>query len=235
MVVMLHGGTQTADQAAVMSSFDGEAEDGRFLVAYPNGVGRTWNAGRCCGQAARLGVDDVGFVGAVVQAVAAEDRVDSARVFATGISNGGLLAYRLAVERSNLFAAIAPVAASDLTTGEPALPVSVLHIHGLVDQHVPYQGGVGAKSLQRVDYRPVREVVRRWVGVNGCEPEPVLASDGRVTTETWSGPGADVELVTLSATGHWWPGGRIDTVRRVPLAFDATAAIWAFFASHPRA
>lgn len=232
---MLHGGTQTADQASVMSRLDAAAERGGFLVAYPNGVQRTWNAGVCCGPAARLGVDDVGFVCAVVDAVGAEQPVDPARVFATGISNGGHLAYRLAVERSERFAAVAPVAGSDLTTAEPSRPVSILHIHGAIDQHVPYGGGVGPRSRDPVDYRPARTLVQRWVRMNGCGPDPAVGVIGPVTRETWTGPLADVELVTLAGTGHWWPGGRLDTVRRVPVSFDATAAICEFFAAHPKA
>ncbi len=114
LVVMLHGGFGNGEQAERAYHWDAEADAGHFLVAYPDGLGRAWNAGTCCGEPAHAGTDDVGFVNAVVGAIAAQIPVDRARVYVTGMSNGAMMALRLGCQ-SDTFAAIAPVAGTLLT------------------------------------------------------------------------------------------------------------------------
>jgi polyhydroxybutyrate depolymerase len=106
LVVMLHGGFGTGEQAESAYGWDALADREGVLVAYPDGVGRAWNVGDgCCGGPGRSGVDDVRFIEELVRNVSADHAVDPARVFATGISNGGMMAYRLACD-SDVFAAI---------------------------------------------------------------------------------------------------------------------------------
>jgi polyhydroxybutyrate depolymerase len=183
----------------------------------------------------------VGFVLAVLDQVERELPVDRGRVFATGISNGGMLAYRLACDASDRFAAIAPVSATLVTDGcSPTVPVSVLHIHGLADGNVPFDGGVPTKNFQPNPpaYRPVREALDAFVRADGCEPDPRVRTRGVVTTERWRGCDgrSAVELVTIADGGHSWPGGKqMARVLDPPsTALDATSAIVAFFAAHPR-
>jgi polyhydroxybutyrate depolymerase len=238
LVVVLHGGLGLPRGIALMTGFDAAAAREGFVAAYPAGLGRTWNAGACCGQAARDGVDDVGFVSELIGRLVDNLACDPARVFATGISNGGMLAYRLAAQRPDLVAAIAPVAAAMLPPAEPREPVSVLAIHGTRDLNAPYDGGVGPKSLSGVSYPPVRSVIERWVEACGCGPTPSVERAGVVTSETWTGgrTGADVRLITIDGGGHSWPGGRqLAAVWDPPSpALDATSEIWRFFAAHPR-
>src|SRR5579859_6759791 len=145
LVVVLHGGGGSAESAAKMTGFDAEADKDGFIAVYPNGTDKirpllnamgkpgflTWNAGGCCGYARDQDVDDVGFIRSVVAQVVKDNAADPERVYATGISNGGMMAYRLACEASDLFAAIAPVSGvQDVTSCKPAQPVSVFHIHG---------------------------------------------------------------------------------------------------------
>lgn len=107
LVVMLHGGFGSAAQAERAYGWDRLADTAKFAVAYPDGLGRAWNAGGgCCGRSAADGVDDVGFVAAAVSDIARQVDVDPKRVYATGISNGGMMTYALAC-RTALFAAIA--------------------------------------------------------------------------------------------------------------------------------
>src|SRR5690348_6350105 len=114
LVVVLHGGGGSGAAAAKQSGFDAEADRQGFVVAYPDGTRRiaagrpgfyTWNAGDCCGPAMEQHVDDVGFIRAMVAAIAAVQPIDKKRVYATGISNGGMMAYRLACDASSIFAA----------------------------------------------------------------------------------------------------------------------------------
>src|SRR5581483_3179096 len=109
LVVVLHGGFGSAAQAERSYHWDSAADNGHFLVAYPNGLHRAWNAGSCCGEPQKAGVDDVGFITATVAAVEQHFRIDAARVFVTGMSNGAMMALRLACQ-TDVFAAIASVA-----------------------------------------------------------------------------------------------------------------------------
>jgi polyhydroxybutyrate depolymerase len=144
LVVVLHGGFGVADGAAKQTGFDAQAERGKFLVVYPQGILRSWNAGICCGPAMKNNVDDVRFITTLLDRLEADYRIDTRRVYATGISNGGMMAYRLACEAPDRFAAIAPVAATLTISGcRPPQPVSLLHIHGMEDGNVPFAGGVG--------------------------------------------------------------------------------------------
>jgi len=221
-----------------MTGFDAVAAREGFVAAYPAGLGRTWNAGACCGAAARDQVDDVGFMAALIERLLDGLGADPARVFLTGISNGGMLAYRVAAERPDLIAAIAPVAASMVPPAEPRAPVSVLAIHGTSDLNAPYGGGIGPRSLSGVDYPPVRQVVERWAAACGTAPAPLVDRRGVVTRETWTGGrrGTEAQLVTIEGGGHSWPGGRqLAAVLDPPSpALDATDEIWRFFVAHPR-
>ncbi|HEX3732621.1 MAG TPA: PHB depolymerase family esterase, partial [Mycobacteriales bacterium] len=109
LVVMLHGGFGTGAQAERSYHWDSEADAGHFLVAYPDGLGRAWNAGTCCGEPQRTNTDDVGFINAMVGAIEQEMPIDRTRVYATGMSNGAMMALRLGCQ-TDTFAAIAPVA-----------------------------------------------------------------------------------------------------------------------------
>jgi polyhydroxybutyrate depolymerase len=127
VVVMLHGGFGAGTQAESAYHWDAEADAGHFLVAYPDGIDRAWSVGGgCCEVPGQSGVDDVAFVTAMLDAIARELAVDRNRLYATGISNGGLLAYRLACD-SGVFAAIGPDSATMLGPCPTPAPVSVIH------------------------------------------------------------------------------------------------------------
>ena len=234
LVMMLHGGFGSAAQAESSYGWDAEADAEHFVVVYPNGDGRAWNVGGgCCGAPGRTNVDDVAFLSAVVHDVEAAMPIDPTRVFATGISNGGMMAYRLACG-TDLFAAIGPDSATLLGDCPSPHPLSVLAIHGTADHNIPYDGGEGS-SFAKIDGPSIPEVNQLWRTADSCDP-PTSVTSGQVTTSTASCPASrTVELITIDSAGHQWPGstkGRqgADT----PFAgLDATAVIWAFFAAHP--
>ena len=241
LVVLLHGGFGTGPGAARQGRWDEAARRERFVTVAPDGISRAWNAGGCCGPPMRRGIDDVGFVLAVLDDVARQVIIDQNRVYATGISNGGMMTYRLACEASDRFAAMAPVSSTLMLTGcAPARPLSLLHVHGLADRNVPFDGGAPTKSFQRnpPDYPPVRDGIAVFTAKDGCSAKPAVTHDGKVTTERWRGcdAGTAVELITISDGGHSWPGGRRMAKILYPPsdALDATAVIWKFFAAHPR-
>ncbi|HYB35977.1 MAG TPA: PHB depolymerase family esterase [Mycobacterium sp.] len=219
LVVMLHGCFGDAQQCENRYDWDELADDAKFVVAYPDGVGRAWNADGCCGRPAKENIDDVGFINAAVNAISRNVGIDSARIYAAGISNGGMMAYALACNSGN-FAAIGPVAATQLSHCSAPHPTSVMHIHGTADQVIRYDGGPNA-GVAYIDGPPVPDINAFWRNVDRCAP-PVTSSDGPVTTSTADCPdGRSVVLSTVDGGGHGWP----------PFA---TGALWRFFASHLR-
>ena len=220
LVVMLHGAVGSAEQAERDYGWDQLADSAKFVVAYPDGFDRAWNVngGGCCGPPARQGVDDVAFIGAVVADIAKNVGIDSSRVYATGISNGGIMSYTLACN-SGVFAAIGPDAATQLDPCRSPHPTSVMHIHGTADPLVPYRGGQGFSVINGPS---VAEVNAFWRNVDQCGA-PAATTDGPVTTSTAGcAEGRSVVLITIDGGGHIeWP------------AFF-TPKLWEFFAAHPR-
>jgi polyhydroxybutyrate depolymerase len=247
LLVALHGGTGSGRQFERTSGFDGLAESNRFVVVYPDGIGvdpdgtrlRTWNGGACCGPAARLDVDDVGFVEMLIDAVEAQQPIDPDRVFAAGHSNGGILAYRLACELSDRIAAIGVQSASlEIDDCAPSHAVSVLHIHGDADQNLPIIGGRGPASIAGVSFHPPREGFRKLATEDGCAPAPTPATrpdpshpDLMVTTWKECDAGAQVAFVTVSGAPHQWmghPSPAPGVVGEPYQGLDSSRLIWGF-------
>lgn len=235
VVVMLHGGLGSAQQAERSYSWDDVASSQGFVVLYPDGLDRAWNAGSCCGAPARTAVDDVGFITAALAEVGRMVRVDPRRIYVTGMSNGAMMAYRLACE-TDAFAAVAPVAGDQMVECGHRSPASLLHIHGTADAKVPLDGSPGS-GVGKVDGPPVQQVVDGWLEADRCGPL-ARTSTGEVTTATAScAQGRAVELVTVAGAGHQWPGSGVSTypgADRPSAAFSATDLIWAFFSAHPK-
>lgn len=245
LVVVLHGAVGTGRQAEQSYGWDAEADKGGFVVAYPDGVNRTWNVSSdCCGVAARDNVDDVGFI---TQLVSAVPGVDPHRVYATGISNGALLSYRLACD-TDIFAAIAPVAGTMINKCDHPAPISIIHIHGEKDPTIPYAGGPGRRSNDgkgrlpiKIDGPSVPSLIETWRRTDSCAA-PTETKSGPVTTSVATCPdGRAVELITVAGAGHQWPGSRPAPVAQRILhldapstALNATPTIWTFLNDHPK-
>lgn len=248
LVLAFHGGGGHAEFMADDARYGliSEAREAGFIVAFPNGHSRfprgrlaTWNAGGGCGDGRDSNSDDVGFTRAVVSDIGRRVAIDRQRIFATGMSNGGMMAYRLACEAADLVRAVAAVAGTEAVAEcHPTRPVPILHIHARNDTHVLFDGGAGADAFRDeskvMDFVSVPETVGRWVARNGCQPraERTLERPG-AWCERYSGcrDGAAVQLCVTSSGGHSWPGA--DTVRRgkenASQALDANDTIWAFF------
>jgi len=226
LVVMMHGGLGSARQAEDAYGWNAEADAGGFVVAYPDGEGRVWNAGDCCGRST---ADDIGFITALVGDLQSEFDVSPARTFGTGMSNGAMTTYTLACD-TDLFAAIAPVAGTIVTPCDDPSPVSVLHIHGLEDGKVRMDGEPG-EGPGDVDGLPIADVNALWRTVDDCG-DPVVVDEETVTTSTSDcADGRQVVLVTVADAGHQWPGSvaREGASDQPVDTLDATALIWEFF------
>jgi polyhydroxybutyrate depolymerase len=227
LLFVFHGNQQTGRQARNYTGLDALADANGFVVAYADGSGPqgrfSWNGGRCCGYALEQDVDEPAFVRAMLADIDTRVNVDPKRVYAAGFSNGALLAYRLACEMSDTFAAIAPVAgALTYTPCEPQQPVSLVHVHGLADTTVPFEGGGSF-----VAFPPVRDSLTTWAALDGCTGAEQVQQDGIVTHTTFGScpPGVSVELYTLAGVGHTWP---------LQAASPLTQVVWDFLAAHPK-
>jgi polyhydroxybutyrate depolymerase len=252
-----------SNMTAVMFGVNGtglmaKADKEGFILVMPNGLqeeifGGTWNAGTCCGKASEQNLDDVGLVRTIFAEVGTHLNLDLTRVYATGLSNGAEMSYRLACEASDIFSAVAPLAGAVCTpelaveegnsmtpfvTCDPPYPVAVLHMHGSADTFVPYESLT--KSTQF------------WAGHNGCrtstKPATLPLSGGDTTCFTYEGcpDGAEVTGCSVDQGGHCWFGdatcgtgapliGNL-VVGRNSDTLVATDAMWAFvsrFSRHP--
>lgn len=248
LVVMLHGGGGSGEQAETSYGWDRLAQHEHFIVAYPDALGpviHAWNVdgvdetgAPCCGRSGRDGVDDVGFVLAMVEAIEQASPIDRDQMFAAGISNGGILSYTLACE-SDVFAAIGPDSATMLAECRDPNPTSVIHIHGLKDTTIPFDGSPGTGPAT-IDGPRIDSVIEAWRTVDGCGAPIVTAAGVVVTSIASCADGRSVELVTVADGEHGWPGaplkaGDPEEFRHQPSqALDATSVIWQFFAAHPK-
>lgn len=251
LVVVVHGAFDTAKGMEKFSGFSQLADREGFVVLYPNGMGilgylQHWNAGHCCGKAADDNLDDVGFIAAAIDDVCRQLPIDRARIYMVGFSNGGMLAYRFAAEKSGLLAGVAPLAASiggrpsaeapEWHIPEPAQPVSVIAFHGLADNDIRFEGGISQHRKGTRSYWSVDRSIDFWVSRNGCaaDYQSRTMNDGNVLFKRWSGCRGETEiaLYLIHDWGHIWPG-RYFTNRlpqNSPLSgFDAAEIIWNFF------
>jgi polyhydroxybutyrate depolymerase len=174
--------------------------------------------------------------------------VDSKRVFATGLSNGGIMSHYVASELSDRIAAIAPVGGPLMMDAPNAKrPVPVMHFHGTGDEFAPFNGGFGKGALGRAgitEFRSVDHTIQSWVKANGCKPEPEVialpdkADDGmKCTRKTWSGgeDGREVVLIEIENGGHTWPGNEpiVAMLGKSTKDISANDLMWAFFQEHP--
>ncbi|HTB79114.1 MAG TPA: PHB depolymerase family esterase [Polyangiaceae bacterium] len=267
LVFALHGGGQSASAFEGFAHIQAKADASGFILVEPEGTIAlpglspgtldVWNAGNCCELAAEINtnVDDVGFVRAMIDAISQQVCVDPKRIFATGFSNGGMLAHRLACELSDKIAAIAAVSGGignvdlDKTPAETLFPcnpgrqVPVLHVHGTQDACYPFDGGWGPLSL--VTFVSAPETVQEWVARNGCEggPPTTVLSNGAATCELYPCPHAgEVEFCMIDGGGHYWPGGDDWAGSEVFCGSNqgarsadliANDAFWSWFSAHP--
>jgi polyhydroxybutyrate depolymerase len=248
LVVFLHGGGVDMMHGIHLLSIREEAERDGFIALFPNG---TANAAGCC----RFNIpflngtwgdkqppDDVRFIAQLLDLVESRYPIDTDRVYATGLSNGAMMSYRLACELSDRFAGVAAVAGTyDFGGCTISHPISVLAIHGTRDPNIPYAGGTqpnGQPITSQAD------VVEFWRAFDGCAAEPDTRMLTPVAEERAYGQchnGTAVRQYTVQEGMHCWPGTEMPVQFQnlcnpggSHLSFQATPLIAEFFLSHPR-
>lgn len=247
-ILLFHGGGGTARSMLNISfgdDFKGISERNNVILIAPEGIEKSWNDGRQT-KANKMNVDDVSFVLQLLKSLEKEYAIDTTRIYATGISNGGFMTSRLGCEIGNKLAAIAVVAATmgqevPYSTCNPDYTLPVMYIHGTDDPLIPINGasksiGAGGAFVSH------QAVIDKWVKIDQCNPVPEVsqlpgvANDGTsITREVYSGgrSGAEVISYIIQNGGHTWPGGKQYLpkfmVGRVSRNMNACAMIWDFF------
>jgi polyhydroxybutyrate depolymerase len=248
LILAFHGGGGDMDYMAndkyygLISKSDKEG----FVVIFPNGYSKfnsgkfaTWNAGNCCGDARDKKIDDIEFVKKMLENTSNQLNIDSKKIFAIGMSNGGMFSHRLACEMSDVFKSIASVAGTIAVEDcKPKRPISILHIHAKNDDHVLFNGGIGqAFSEERKakisEFISVPSTIEGWVNRNKCNPksEKVLNIAGAYC-DLYSNclDNTKIKLCVTETGGHSWPGGvKPRGNESASKAIIADDVIWDFF------
>lgn len=256
LVLVMHGSGEGPQRIRIGTgyAFERLADQHGFAVVYPKSFAPDWNDCSRLGDQALNGVsaDDAGFLAAMVDKLVAEHGVDPARVFATGVSNGGSMAMRLALEQPSRYRAVAAVVANVPTPQNfeckpAAQATSVMIMNGTEDPLVPYAGGeinlLGAfyKGGPIISSRASAQYFADWAHLAGAPEtrEQTVAEGVRVEHNRWSAAGAkaEVELVTIHGGGHGLPQPYARRPRLLgpsPIAPNGPAMIWAFFERQPQ-
>jgi polyhydroxybutyrate depolymerase len=235
LLIVLHGyGSNGGNLAQYFGVLAGADKHG-YLLAYPDGLtdaagNRFWDATDACCNFYGKPVDDVAYLGAVVDDVAAHYNVDPKRVYVAGHSNGGFMAHRLACDRGDRFAAIVSLAGAvwqDASRCTAASVVNVLQVHGDADQTILYTGSAV--------YPSASQTVATWAQKNGCTGT-LEAAGADKDLDTWI-PGAETRSETYEgcppggAVGLWTIEGGAHVPAFGPAWEDA---LWAYFKAHPK-
>ncbi|MFS4418481.1 alpha/beta hydrolase family esterase [Maribacter sp. 2307ULW6-5] len=242
LLFMMHGGGRLGyEGVAAQSQMSQLSDREKFILVYPEGVEtlgfRTWNAGNCCPGATLLNTDDVGFIMDLLDTLEQTLGVDGKRVYAAGFSNGGQMAYRLANEHPDRFAAVGAVAGvlQDFPF-EPERNVPIIHFHSYQDTTAPYNGGPSDAPNIDLIFPSVEETMAIMADHYNC-PDPVelvfSAQDGY--DHFRYGPcdgGAEIEWYVSRDGGHSWPGGQSLPSVEMSTQFSASDLMWSFFERH---
>ena len=261
LLVELHGRGIDAERFDRMTGFGELAVEAGFALALPNALGEIWNDGRNAGPPGPK-PDDVGYLTAVIDDALGRGAIDPRRIYVAGMSNGAVMAGRLACELADRLPALSrrrlPGRRHETsravrrhpgridTRTRPARPVPVLSIHGSADRVAPYEGGIRRGLLSRAMIRHAAEAsvgvddwARFWVEANGAAEGPaVTALPPDVTIRTWHGPtpSSDLSFYRVDGGGHTWPGSRFELPAflfgRTSHAFDGARVIWEFLETH---
>ncbi len=263
LILLLHGGFSSASdmwETELAQSWKALADRYGFLLVLPEGApdagdpsGHHWNDCRVdAGNADSLSAeDDVGFIGRVIDVIAAHAAVDLGRIYITGASNGGMMTYRLAMQSGGRFAAAAAVIANLPDPSEcplAASPLPILIMNGTADPVMPYDGGcVAGASCQRGSVRSTALTVAFWLHANAIPqpfapvitdlPDAVPSDDStiRVFRFVDAVAGNDVVLYRVEGGGHCSPGAGSFPATYKNRDIDAATEIWTFFEAHVRA
>jgi polyhydroxybutyrate depolymerase len=242
LVLLFHGSGGTGKTILSRTDFALKADAEGFIVAAPDGIYGGWNDGR---GTVNPNIDDVNFVRELISSLKAKLPIDVTRIYATGISNGGMFTARLGCELSDVLTAIATVAGplpTNLSRSHPN-PIAVLGIQGDADPRLPIDGTRANSKAGQIN--SAADTMNFWASVNSCNPTPTIerlpstVNDGTSIDQfTYSGGSADVVYYIVHGMGHTWPPHPPEKFEFeagvTSQNINATDVIWDFFGRHSR-
>lgn len=236
LVLNFHGYTSNAGEQMFYGDFRPISDTAGFLLVHPQG---TLDANNQPYWNSDWGgtVDDIGFTNALIDSLSASYSINQARVYSTGMSNGGFMSYTLACSLSNRIAAIASVTGT-MNIGQtfncnPQHPMPVMEIHGTADGVVPYSGNA--------TMMPIQGALNYWINTNVCDPTAIETAvpninlpDGCTATHFRyinGNNGAEIEHYRINNGGHTWPGAPV-VVGTTNYDINASVEIWRFFSQY---
>lgn len=247
-MMILHGGGANAENAMRMANAEHLADEYRCLLLYPDGYGHsndrvyTWNAGNCCGLAKEDNSDDVMFLKHLLKLFAGQFNLKKDRVMVAGFSNGAMMAHRFAIEAPECVSAIATISGGmNYHQKIPTRPVSVLSMHGLLDTHAPYKGGLGKDTRYPRKDQAIEEGIQKWARWNGSHSisvKKICGGEVQLTQFTQGSESTVIHDYIIQSQGHAWPGGRhglrYGNVDEPFKHLNASKIIYDFMEQHPR-
>ena len=242
LIFAMHGGGVLGYEGIEGQSQLSELSDLEdFIVVYPEGVKtlgfRTWNAGDCCPSATILNTNDVGFINALLEKLKTELSINSKKVYAAGFSNGGQLAYKLANQYPNKFAAVASVAGvlQDFHFN-PEREVPIIHFHSYQDTTAPYNGGLSDAPNIDNDFPSIEETLLLIANHYNCAliKETIFSDTNTYDFFRYSdcNNNVKIELYVSQDGGHTWPGGQALPNMEITNHFNASSLMWEFFKNY---
>jgi polyhydroxybutyrate depolymerase len=242
LALVLHGNQPEAGGQLMRewTSFDRQADAWGLAVAYPDGHQGSWADGRGVTKAEAAGVDDVAFLRAIVDWSADRYGTFMDRVIVAGMSNGGCMAHRMALEASDQVAVLAAVSGqlpASLADAAPSHAVSAILIHGTADSIAPITGGysrhLGPNGERRGRTLSMDESGARWRAIDRCPAGPGETQATELSSQETSQAGAggtQVVTWTVFGGGHTWPGTPVPPEYDEPgsMEFDAAEEICRF-------
>jgi polyhydroxybutyrate depolymerase len=257
LVIALHGSMGTGEQARSRFGYDFDllADQHDFIAVYPQGYEGHWNDCRERGPfaAKRENIDDVGFLHALVNGLVKDHNADRARVYVTGISNGGEMVLRLALQTPDFARAYAAVVASvpapeNMAVTPTNQPVSMLIMNGTGDPFNPWRGGdvvlygVWGNRGPVLSAQASIDYFRKLAGLEGAPhltqfPDLDPGDGSTAERSLWFAPGKrSVALYTIKGGGHSVPHPAMHGWRLLGNSnrdIHAANEIWEFFQSVP--
>lgn len=248
LVIALHGGVGNATQMQYMSKLSIKSNTANFIIVYPEGIKdqygiRTWNGGGCCGHAVAADIDDVGFISTLIDSLRLQYNIDTTRIYATGISNGAIMCYRLACELSNRIAAIAPVSGTledTLYTCSPLRSVPIIQFHSTLDSNIYLQGGAG-QGISGYSFNSVNYGLQLFSIYNNCmqgnDSSYYSIGNSFFYKKRWYNCSCNTEniLYVTGDGGHSWPMGNQGLYQGADAPsqiINANDTMWNFFCNY---
>ena len=242
LIFAMHGGGLLGYEGIEAQSQLSELSDSEnFIVVYPEGLQtlgfRTWNAGDCCPSATTLGTDDVGFINSLLEKLKLELSINSKKVYATGFSNGGQLAYKLANRYPNKFASVSSVAGvlQDFPFN-PTIKVPIIHFHSYQDSTAPYYGGFSDAPNINFEFPSVDSTLLLIANNYDCEiiKQTIFTDSNTYDFFRYSDcdNNVQIELYVSQDGGHTWPGGQALPNMEITNHFNASTLMWEFFKNY---